>query len=336
MMQNTVRHTVSALAMAAAALVAGPAQAYSNLFVFGDSYSDTGNVGLALGQSKGVTQIIDNSYVPSAPFPTDGTYFPAVFSNGPAWPTSFAARLGLSAAPSLAGGTGFAFAGARVAKDGDVPALSSQVNMFLGSPYAAGGKAPSDALYVVAGIGNDARDALEAISLGAPLAKTIDDAVKAYASNMGNVVDKLQAAGAQKILVVSVGNIGLAPAVAANGPAASGLGTQIGFLMDAALDARMAGEANVTVFDSFAFLTGVAKNPAPFGFTNVSDACGGVAGADCSKYFFWDGLHPTGAGHQLLSNALFTAVIPEPSTYALFAFGLAAVGLARRRAKASA
>ncbi len=332
-MTRTAFHRMAtAVALAVSALVASPAQAYGNLFVFGDSYSDTGNLGLALGVPGGVPQVIDNAYIPSAPYPTDGTYFPATISNGPAWPTTFAAKLGLTAAPSLAGGTDFAFAGARVGTSVGVPSLKSQVGMFFGSALATPA-AISDAMFVVAGIGNDARDALTAIAGGAPLDVTVAAAAEAYAKDMGDIVDQLQAAGAQKILVVDVGNIGLAPAVLAQGPVASAIGAGVSLAMDTALTARLLGEVGVTLFDSFSFISGLAANPAAYGLDNASDACGGVAGADCSRYFFWDGIHPTAMGHEVLSNALYAAAVPEPETYALFALGLVGIGLARRRAK---
>ena len=77
-----------------------------------------------------------------------------------------------------------------------------------------------------------------------------------------------------------------------------------------ALDAvtRLAGEPGVTVFDSYAFFTQVLSNPAGYGLANVTDACGALPGCDPSTYFFWDGIHPTQAGHALMSQAWRRAV----------------------------
>src|SRR6266705_841732 len=72
---------------------AGP---YSNVFVFGDSLSDAGNVFVATGGA-----------VPVSP-----PYFQGRFSNGPTYAADLATRLGVQATPSLLGGTNFAFGGA--------------------------------------------------------------------------------------------------------------------------------------------------------------------------------------------------------------------------------
>jgi outer membrane lipase/esterase len=316
------------------------AQAFSNLFVFGDSYADAGNVGIGLGAPQGVAQVVSNSYIPAAPYPTNGTYFPAVFSNGPVWASRFAQQLGLSAGPSLgpaiglSAGTNYAFGGARTTTDTDVPSVRSQVGMFLG---AHGGVAPSSALYVVEDIGNDTRDALAAILGGANPLTTAQDTAATYASNMGGIVDTLQAAGATHILVFGAANVGLAPAITAAGPVASGLASFISQAMNVALAQRLAGEAGVERFDSYAFITDLVEHPGAHGFSNATDACGAAAaGTDCSGYFFWDGLHATAAGHQAIANAVFAQVVPEPETLALMAFGLLAVGfVTRRRARAA-
>ena len=113
---------------------AAPAGAlpFTQLFVFGDSLSDSGNVALALGPGvRTPTPIPDNSFIPTAPYASSDR-----FSNGPVW----AERLGLPALPSLAGGTDFAFGGARTGPTGlTPPSLRDQVTTFL---TVTGGVAP--------------------------------------------------------------------------------------------------------------------------------------------------------------------------------------------------
>ncbi|MDP1533057.1 MAG: SGNH/GDSL hydrolase family protein [Rubrivivax sp.] len=317
------------LLMTAPAHAAGP----SSVFIFGDSLSDTGNIGLLLGAPTGVPQVITgNTYIPGAPYLPNGT-----FSNGPVWATSFAAALGQSAIPALTpGGTNFAFGGARMATDGPglPPSLSNQVTSFLGG---TGGVAPSSALYVVAGGGNDLRDAASALAVpGLSFAQQLaifSGAASRYATDVGAIVDRLQAAGASNIIVWNAPDVGLTPAARAFGPTAQFTSTTLATLMNDALSYRMQGEAGVTVFDVFGALNSIVANPFAYGLSNVTQACG-FAGNLCSPAtaLFWDGIHPTAAGHQLLSNAMLAVVaIPEPETVWMFAIGLAGLLAWRRR-----
>lgn len=303
---------------------------YSGLYIFGDSLSDPGNLAAAIGADP--TQVISgNGYIPDRPYASQQ------FSNGDVWARTYASLMGLAAfgQPFGAGGGNFAFGGARVTGDGPgkPPSLTTQKNIFLG---ATGGMAPSDALFVIEGGGNDARDTLAAAAVSNDPAGLIGPAALAYASGIGNLVDQLQAAGAQHIVVWNVPNLGLAPAVTSLGAGASFLGSLVTQSMNGALSARLAGESGVTVFDLFGALTSFVSTPAAFGLTNVSDACGATPGCDPSTSLFWDGIHPTSAGHALLAQEMFVATVPEPADYMLMLGGLVVIGRyvgVRRRAR---
>lgn len=302
----------------AAAQAAGP---YTGLVVFGDSLSDNGN-NYAAGLYAPAQVITGNSYVPSF------TYASKTYSDGPVWANYFASMLGLSLTPSLAGGTDYAFGGAVTGSSGSFPySLREQAGMYLG---ATGGTASADALYVIAGGGNNARAGLTAIGGGGDPATVIGSVSAAFASDIGFMVDQLQAAGAQHIMVWNVPNLGGAPAVAGLGPTVAGLGSFLAASMNSALSARLAGEAGVEIFDLFSFGTAVAANPGAAGFTDASNACGAISGADCSKYLYWDGIHPTTAAHQAIAGAMFAAAVPEPQTYGLMALGLVVLAWRRR------
>lgn len=325
------RRVFAVVALAAATLASVPAQAgpFSALYVFGDSLSDDGNNAAAAGLYDPAQVVTGNSYVPSA------TYAPArTYSNGPVWATYFATMLGVPLAPSVLGGTDFAFGGATTGTPGPGAggfpfSLLAQVGGYLG---ATGGVASPNALYVIAGGGNNARAALAAIAATpANASAIIGGAAASFASDIGTMVDALQAGGAQHILVWNTPNLGLAPAVAASGPAAQGTGTFLAGAMNAALAGRLAGEAGVTTFDLFGFGSSIAANPLAFGFTDVANACGAVAGADCSRYAYWDGIHPTTAAHAALAGSVYAVAVPEPETWALMAAGLAAIGWSARR-----
>jgi phospholipase/lecithinase/hemolysin len=138
-------HNLKWLAVAAAVWAglsfASPANAdppYSEIIVFGDSLSDTGNLHLASG---GVV--------------TPPPYYQGRFSNGPVWVEVLAAELGLpTPEASLAGGTNYAFGGAETG-DGlsffDTPNVGMQIDMFL----ADRGGFTGDELIVIEAGSND-------------------------------------------------------------------------------------------------------------------------------------------------------------------------------------
>jgi outer membrane lipase/esterase len=322
----------SALAcgLACASLVSVAATPFTSLYVFGDSLSDGGNNRAVLGGAGAGQVITNNSYIPSLPY-ASGTY-----SNGPVWVNSFASALGLGqfAAPSLGGGGNYAYGGARTTVDGSFfgfpPSATSQANSFLTGKISIS----ADGLYVVAIGGNDARAVLQAVATGAPAEATIAAAATAYADEVGKIVDSLQAKGASRIVVWDTPNLGAAPAVLAGGPLASLLGTGIALSFNAALTARLSGEpTSVTMFDVFGLFNNIAANPASYGLTNISDACGAVLGCDADKYLFWDGIHPTARGQVLIADAMLTSVgaIPEPATVFTLLAGLGLMMLAVRR-----
>lgn len=312
---------------------AASAYPFDGLYIFGDSLSDSGNNALVIGTNG--AQPINNSYIPSQPYgPPQGL---GQYTNANVWAYSFASAIGLGAyaTPSLAGGGNYAYGGARTSKDGPPsqmgfpPSLKTQAKGYLDS---TGGTASASALYVVAGGGNDARDALEAAGADPGNAVSIiATAALKYAFNTGRIVDSLQAAGAQHIVVWDVPNLGITPAVSAEGSFASLLGNLVSKSMSNVLATRLNGEAGVTLFDLYGLSTSWATDPAAYGFDNVTDACGGIVGCDPSTYAFWDGIHPTSAGHALIADAMFAAVVPEPGTYVLMFAGLALVAWRVRR-----
>ncbi len=88
------------------------------------------------------------------------------------------------------------------------------------------------------------------------------------------------------------------------------------------------------MLNTYALLDTIVANPASYGFTNVTQPCltgevnyaGGTPCADPNQYLFWDELHPTAAGHEILANEALALVTPEPASISLIAVGL--VGLA--------
>ena len=327
------RRLVGFAAGVACVIMSAGAQAFSNLYVFGDSLLDSGNNALVLQAAfppDGLVTpvpISGNTFIPEFPY-ASGHY-----TNDNVWAQSFAQALGLQANPSLAGGTDFAFGGARTSGGSSpLPTVSQQTTSFL----AANPNIPADGLYVVEGGGNNARDALMAIAMNPnDLVQTIKSTAEGYAEDVSGMVHSLENAGAREIVVWNLPDIGRAPSLLSEGAQASFLGTVMALSMNIALDVaiKKKKDPNVKVFDTFGIVDNVADHPDKFGLTNVTDACAQFTDCDPSKFLFWDGIHPTSAGHQILSEAMLQ-LVPEPSTYAAVIMGfMACIVLLRGRIK---
>jgi outer membrane lipase/esterase len=304
------------------------ATTYTSMVVFGDSLSDSGNDAIFIPGGSQAQTITGNTYVPGAPYITATST--GTFSNGPVWASDAASALGVPLTPSLAGGTNYAYGGATTGGPGPIPNLLVQASQYL---VSTSNVASSNALYVVAGGGNDARAALSAIVGGANPQATIAATAASFAANTLLIVNELNAAGAQHIVVWDTPNLGLAPAVVAGGGAT--LGTLLAEAMNADLAALLAGKADVSTFDIFGLGTSIALDPSAYGFTNVTDACGAVVGANCNNYVYWDGIHPTAAAHEVIADAFIDEVtgVPEPSTWAMMILGFAGIGAMTYRRK---
>lgn len=334
---------VSIAAIAAVVLLPATAMAlpYSNLVIFGDSLADSGNNAIFLdgsgpppGTLRTTTPMLDPVQISTLPYNTNR------YSNGMVWTEYFAGRMGMSAAPSLAGGSNFAFGGANVGPNGSsFPfSLLDQVSSFFSS---TGGVASPNALYVLEGGGNDARGIFELAAGGADPGAMI----AAYALNMANIIGQLKAAGAEDILLMNVPDISKIPAIQALGPAVAAQASMLVASMNGALAAALGGLSpaqldGVRLFDLCGLLDAVYADPATYGFNNVTDACAANAAciANPDGYFFWDGIHPTTAAHRIFAEAAFAALqIPEPQSLLLVLLalaGLAAAGGLRRKYRA--
>jgi phospholipase/lecithinase/hemolysin len=283
---------------------------FDRIVVFGDSLSDPGNAFALTGE-----QLTPPSYgmdtpeelltlVPSAPYAKGGHHF----SNGPTWIEDLGKAIGLGAsvgpafAPGHPNASNYAVGGARARPVGDFH-LAVQVNEFLGDVR---GHAPSGALYVIALGGNDVRDALQ---LGDPTV------IAAAIGSIAQHVQVLYGAGARKFLVWNSPNIALTPAVravAAVNPgvpvlaAAEQLSLAFKVNLDVVLAQLQAALPGIEIvrFDAFTEINNIVANPAKFGLNDVTTACitPNVPPFQCrqpDRHLFWDGIHPTRAGHAI-------------------------------------
>jgi len=304
----------TALAIAAPASALSP----SKFTIFADSFIDAGNIAIATGNT--------------IPDPALG-YWEGRFSDGPTWADQLGwANFGAPAAPSLAGGTNFAFGGARAAVDdvvslGVIPGLQTQFGMFLAS---TGGVVDPDALYIINFGNND----VNAIQSGDTEGLTIAQYQAAYVNNMVGAVSFLNAAGAKYILLLGVPNP-----------------TEIeGQILQAQLDAALnfiepSLTADLYRFSYFNFFIALQADPTQFGLPADLDfvtpcLVGELPGPDidCTGYLSFDGIHVTSSVHLALANeiAKFTGLVavPEPASWGMMIAGFGMIGFAARRRRA--
>lgn len=277
-----------------------PAGGFTALYAFGDSLSDAGNIGYL---SRGLE--------PAAPY-NEGR-----FTSGNVWVQDLATDLGLPAVKdSLQGGADYAYGGAETGANPEHTALPtdlpSQLLQFeLNTPHPS-----ANALYTVWAGANDILGLADSSLTPAQQQAGAQQA----ANNEVSMIKGLIGHGARNLVVLDVPDLSKTPSgLAAPNTAATKAALAQAFNADlgAGLQAIMAtGAAKIDYVDTFGLLDGVIANPAPFGFTNVTQPLwtgnytdpnsGGLraVGTAQAGYVFFDGLHPTAQTHYLLAASV--------------------------------
>jgi 3-phytase len=281
-----------ALALAAASNLTGAANAglpFSEVVVFGDSISDTGNAFL-----------FTDGAAAGAP------YFQGRFSNGPVWVEVLARGLGLPApAPSLGGGTNYAWGGAETGSGLSVfgtPNVGLQIEFFL----ADRGRLAGDELVVVAAGSND-------------LASQPPHSPARVVRNLSAHIAALAAAGGRTFLVPNLPSPGQNPANRGTPREVyfDTLTTVVNRLLDRQLP-LLEEELGITIvrFDMDGVVDAMFLSPQRFGLMDVTDpacpGCGrGFPSPDAAdtmvpnpdEYLWWDFVHMTRVAHAVIGRA---------------------------------
>ncbi|WP_309627943.1 SGNH/GDSL hydrolase family protein [Brevundimonas sp.] len=276
------------LAASAALATAASAQSYGRLVVFGDSLSDNGNLFLASGGTQ----------PPSPP------YFQGRFSNG----RVFTELLGFNAVNfngAVTGSINFAYGGSRT--DNNVafpPGMRQQLTTYLGR----GGTFGANDLVSVLGGANNIFQALPAAGASASPAAAITPTLNAAVADMNFLVNDIASRGAGTILVTNLPRLGITPQFRTSpaSPLADYAGSTFNSGLQTALMATAAARpgSNIILFDLAKVSDTLAANPGRFGLTNVTEACfnGVTVCANPDTYLYFDGVHPTAAGHRLVAT----------------------------------
>jgi phospholipase/lecithinase/hemolysin len=256
------------------------AQNFNEIYVFGDSLSDVGNV----------SETTKGDIPPSPP------YFRGRYSNGPVWVEYLATKLKLTSNPD----TNFAFGGATTGDSlGIPPGLLVQIESFMTTNSSTN----PNALYIIWAGAND--------YLGGATDST------APVNNLVMAVKSLSAVGAKNIVVVNLPDLGKLPGTRTSQSSNSlnNLTQKHNSELAAALNnlrLKLSSDINITYLDVNSLFNQVINTPAKFGFTNVTKPCiSNVSICDNpNDYLFWDDIHPTTATHKLFVELAFSALKP--------------------------
>ncbi|WP_352337345.1 autotransporter domain-containing protein [Psychrobacter sp. 16-MNA-CIBAN-0192] len=318
--------TVSAISYSHAN--AAQANLYNSVTFFGDSLTDGGYFSPITQGSLGLNQ--------SGQFTTNPDNV---------WATSFAEQLGTTAVANkyLGDKTGnnYATGWARAGKNDlrelpipgasvivPIPSVSNQVNDYLSNK-----KVDPNGMYVVWGGANDL------LAAAADPANALNTVSSAAGSQVA-AIKMLKDNGANYILVPNIPDIGLTPTAIAAGAGFQSSGTMLASLYNQSIyNGAVATGANIIPLDTFSLLQQVSKNPAAYGFTNVTaPACNTSSLLVCgagnlvtpnanNSYFFADGIHPTGRAHQMIADYAY-AVVTAPSQIGVLPHIATTTGLA--------
>jgi phospholipase/lecithinase/hemolysin len=337
---HAFRASVAAAAMTLFAFAPSAASAQlSSAYFFGDSFTDTGNA-TGLAALNGL------------PNPTPPPYAPGRFSNGAVWSEIFAARIGLaaSAGPAwLNAGNNYAVGGATTGTTGaygSATGMLSQGQLFaLQHPTGVA----ANGLFVLWGGGNDI---LNAVTLGTPLLQ--QQAIVQAVTNITTLAGYLQSQfGASNFLIPYLPNIGVAPLFAAD-PLGAATATSLTNAFNQLLAVSVGQLGAFPGVHAYGLslnnlLTNVLADAKTggtrYGITNTTTPCLLInVPTACDASLFADGQHPTTRMHNVIANAAYNrvvlnqdvAVVPEPASVVLLAFGLGVTGLVARRRRSGA
>src|SRR4028119_816927 len=281
------------------------AQNFNDIYVFGDSLVDAGNL-----------------FVPTVgALPPSPPYFNGRFTNGLVWVETLAPRLGINTNPANNLAVGGATSGTLNVNSAliglPLPGLQTEINSFT----TASGAANPNALYVVWAGAND--------YLGGSTDTTT------VVNNLSNAVTTLTANGAKNIMVVNLPDLGKTTQLrlAPNSAAVTALVNTHNSQLTAALQTQAQNRnVNIIPLDTYGLFNEILAEPARYGFTNVTESCLNLAaGTVCSnpdQYLFWDDIHPTAAAHGLIGEFAY-AVLSSPQ--AVVPQGDIALNVARRQ-----
>lgn len=309
---------LSVLALFATSAAAAHAEPYTSIVIFGDSLSDTGNLAASTYTNCGVPipgPAVDYTLGRA----TDGldTIPRAQLFTG-LWVEQFAALLPAHPViePSSVGGTNYAFGFATNASGTSPEVLSGlgttctvkivNIGQQITDYLATRPKITDRTLFVVWGGANDL--------LTSTSAESVIDAALKDAANIQRLID----AGATQFLIPNLPPLGETPAVLAM-PSEVATANEASVLYNDTLAASLDLLPMINFFrrltiyrlNTYALFQDITASPETYFLANTDTPAQGLATVDPDTYLFWDTLHPTTKGHNLLALAALKLIDPS-------------------------
>ncbi len=301
------QRAVLAALLIGATVVGAQAANYSNLYIFGDSLSDSGAFGPLLGVGR-------NDRFTTKPGNVWGENLGARYgvSVTPVYTATLGAA-GVLSFPSDVSGNNFAVGDARINAEPpnnptvvNLPSVSTQVNGFL-----ARGAVDANALYALWAGGNDV---FAQFSIGAGMAPsaTAQVAIATAANDLTAQVTRLQSAGARNVIVIGLMDTATAPFGLSASDSDRAQLRSLKATFDTTLAAGLA-DKNLLYFDTGKLINAILANPLAYGFTNTTDrACGSVEALQCqlpaNGYLYADDKHPSTLFHAVVSDWIYSSL----------------------------
>ncbi|WP_315788638.1 autotransporter domain-containing protein [Fischerella sp. JS2] len=257
---------------------------YDQLFIFGDSLSDNGNLYRITGGT-----------IPLSP-----PYFQGRFSNGPVWVEVLGSYLNIDANETTNYAVGGSTSGnTNVLSESliiSLPSLSSQINNFASAPVTPN----SNALFILWAGAND--------YLIQPIEKRATN-TQVVVNNLSQAITTLINKGARNIIVPNLPDLGKTPqerSLETADSTTAAIKSHNSNLNSALQEIAKNRNVNIIPLDIHALFNEVIDQPDRYGLTNINDPCfNQQAGTICpnpDEFLFWDNVHPTDRGHQFIAE----------------------------------
>lgn len=302
---------------------------FANLFVFGDSLSDSGSSASSVLSAYNLAGQCD----PDHPCPT---YYQGRISNGPT-AVEYLANSVLSGGGNAGNFFNFAVAGSTtgIGNEGDGGSQTSPGNLY--APLSLPGMVQQLGLFSSSYTNAVTPDSLFFVWGGANDFLTGDSATLA-ARNIAGYVGALIGIGAQHIVVPNLPDLSITPFAQSLPPVVAAAAQNYSLEFNQELADKLGTlstlfpNTQIVQFDSYSFFNNLVQNPTAYGFTNSTEACVSLPDvcADPANRVFWDDFHPTTQVHALFADAVVSQV-PLPGSIVFLVSGMMGLLFARRR-----